>query len=167
MLTAYQRFERIVAFILSVLIAMIVAVALWGLVVDIVQLLRQGALDHLDHSTFQAVFGTIMTVLIAMEFNHTVLQATLTRDHVIEVKTVVLIAILAITRKFIVLEPDQTSAQIVAALALAVLVLGVTFWLIAKAEREEGRNRADRGPVAPGAPAAERRHGRRNQHHLV
>ncbi len=32
-----------------------------------------GALNPLNHRIFQTVFGEIMTVLIALEFNHTIL----------------------------------------------------------------------------------------------
>jgi uncharacterized membrane protein (DUF373 family) len=93
-----------------------------------------------------------MTVLIAMEFNHTILHATLRRDHVIEVKTVVLIGILALARKFIILEPDQTSADTLAALALSVLVLGATYWLIAKTDKVANGRRAPAASKRPAAP---------------
>jgi hypothetical protein len=36
-------------------------------------------MNPLEHSVFQQVFGEIMTVLIALEFNHT-LQYVITRE---------------------------------------------------------------------------------------
>jgi hypothetical protein len=43
----------------------------------------------------------IMTLLIAMEFNHSIVQAMDRLHRIIQVKTVVLISILALARKFI------------------------------------------------------------------
>ena len=49
-----------------------------------------------------------------------------------------LIALLAQSRKFIVLDSKVTEAQTIAALALATLVLGIVYWLL--------RERDDRLP---------------------
>lgn len=57
-LSGYERFECFVALILTLLIAAVIAVALWRLTYDVVD-------------TLQEVFGEILTVLIALEFNHT------------------------------------------------------------------------------------------------
>src|SRR5258707_1918286 len=39
-----------------------------------------GALNPLDHAMFQAVFGMVMTLLIAMEFKHSITRVMLRRD---------------------------------------------------------------------------------------
>jgi uncharacterized membrane protein (DUF373 family) len=70
-LTHYQRFESAVAFVLTVVIALIVLVALYRLCVGVVTALLFRAVDPLEHTVFQSVFGEIMTLLIALEFNHT------------------------------------------------------------------------------------------------
>ena len=71
----YGRFEQIVSWILTLCIAAIIAIALFRLVVTIFQLLVFGALNPLNHEEFEVIFGMIMTLLIAMEFNHSILQA--------------------------------------------------------------------------------------------
>ena len=53
------------------------------------------------------------------------------RDHIVQVKTVVLIALLAIARKFIILDLASAPMQI-AALALALVALGSVYWLMRK-----------------------------------
>ncbi|MDU7588409.1 MAG: phosphate-starvation-inducible PsiE family protein, partial [Acidovorax sp.] len=83
----------------------------------------------LDHKVFQTVFAMIMTLLIAMEFKHSIVKVALRKESVIQVKTVILIAILALARKFIILDPDVDPAK-VAALAGAILALGLTYWLM-------------------------------------
>ena len=70
-----------------------------------------------------------MTLLIAMEFKHSIVKVALRKESIIQVKTVILIAILALARKFIILEPDVDPAK-VAALAGTVLALGLTYWLM-------------------------------------
>src|ERR1700716_3326547 len=70
-LTYYQRFESAVALVLTAVIALIILVALYRLCVGVVAGLLLGALDPLEHSVFQTIFGQIMTLLIALEFNHT------------------------------------------------------------------------------------------------
>lgn len=52
LMTAYERFEHIVAFLLSAIIAMLIALALIQLLVRLVPLLLTGALDPLDHEVF-------------------------------------------------------------------------------------------------------------------
>ena len=78
---------------------------------------------------FQTVFGMIMTLLIAMEFKHSIVRVAMRRDSIIQVKTVILIGLIALSRKFVVLDPDTSPAK-VAALAGAVLALGLTYWLL-------------------------------------
>jgi uncharacterized membrane protein (DUF373 family) len=130
LMTAYERFEHVVAFLLSLVIAMLIAVALIQLYVRVVPLLVSGALDPLDHEVFQSLFGMVMTLLIALEFKHSIVRVALRRESIVQVKTVVLIALLALSRKFVVLEPGATGADMVAALAGATLVLGIVYWLL-------------------------------------
>lgn len=71
-----------------------------------------------------------MTLLIAMEFNHSILQAMERLHHIIQVTTVVLISILALARKFIMLNIEATPALTIVALAFAVIALGAAYWLM-------------------------------------
>jgi uncharacterized membrane protein (DUF373 family) len=135
LLTFYERFEQIVAFILSLIISLIVAIACFQLVISVVPLLLTGAIDLLDHTVFQGLFGSIMTLLIALEFKHSIIRVALRRESIVQVKTVVLIALIALSRKFVILDTGHTDAATIAALAGATLVLGVVYWLMR--ERDE------------------------------
>jgi len=70
-LTFYQRFESLTAFILTLVITLVILVALYRLIAEVLGALVFGAMNPLEYKVFQAVFGQIMTVLIALEFNHT------------------------------------------------------------------------------------------------
>lgn len=49
----YERFEQVIALVLSAVIAVIITIALWRLVREVVVMLILGSLDPLDHKVFQ------------------------------------------------------------------------------------------------------------------
>ena len=61
-LPGYQRFEVLVAVVLRGVIAAIIVVALYRLIVAVIDTLVIQALNPLDHVVFEAVFGAIMTL---------------------------------------------------------------------------------------------------------
>jgi small neutral amino acid transporter SnatA (MarC family) len=63
LLNFYGKFEQIVIFILTVLIAVFVIFAVWNLALKVLQSIASSTL-----SVFQTVFGVILTVIIALEF---------------------------------------------------------------------------------------------------
>ena len=129
LMTVYERFEQVVAITLSGVIAVVIVISLIQLIRLVFTLLVMDALNPLDHKVFQLVFGATMTLLIAMEFKHSIVKVALRKESIIQVKTVILIAILALARKLIILEPDVDPAK-VAVLAGTVLALGLTYWLM-------------------------------------
>ncbi|HFH3253110.1 phosphate-starvation-inducible PsiE family protein [Pseudomonas aeruginosa] len=129
LMTVYERFEQVVAITLSGVIAVVIVISLIQLIRLVFTLLVMDALNPLDHQVFQLVFGATMTLLIAMEFKHSIVKVALRKESIIQVKTVILIAILALARKLIILEPDIAPAK-VAVLAGMVLALGLTYWLM-------------------------------------
>lgn len=129
-LSYYQRFESLIAFVLTVVIGLTILAALYRLTADVVLGLVRGALDPLDHQAFQKIFGEIMTLLIALEFNHTLQYVVKREQSIVQTKVVVLIALLAIVRKFIILDIHDISAGHLLGLAAVTLVLGVSYRLI-------------------------------------
>src|ERR1700681_329456 len=129
-LTYYQRFESAVAFVLTMVIALIVLVALYRLCVGVVTAFLFGALNPLEHAAFQSIFGEIMTLLIALEFNHTLRYVVTKHQSIIQTKIVLLIALLAVARKFIILDIREASPGHLLGLSAITLALGVTYWLM-------------------------------------
>jgi hypothetical protein len=70
--------------------------------VRILLLMPSGRAEPVQQEVFQSVFGMVMTVLIALEFNHFMLGPSERRHGVGQVRTLVLIASLAVVRKCIV-----------------------------------------------------------------
>lgn len=142
-LTFYQRFEDGIVFILTALMALVIVLALWNLVLGIAKggvLMK--ALSPADHAAFQALFGMFFTVIIALEFKKSLLVLADRSDSVVQVRTVVLIALLAALRKLIILEPSETDAAHLFGLAAIILALGAVFWLVRdQDERRQWRER--------------------------
>lgn len=145
MMTLYERFEQVVAIVLSAVIAVIVVTSLVQLIREVFMLLVLDAFNPLDHKMFQTVFGMIMTVLIAMEFKHSIVRVVMGQDSIVQVKTVVLIALIALSRKFVILDPETSPAK-VAALSGAALALGIVYWLMR--ERDQRALDAERAAAA-------------------
>lgn len=131
-MTVYERFEQLVALVLTGLIAVIIVVALVELLKEVLRTVVAGSMDPLDHGLFQTLFGQILTLLIALEFKHSILKVVARKESIIQVKTVLLIGMLAISRKFMILDLDQVQADTIFALAAAVVGLAVAYWLIRK-----------------------------------
>jgi uncharacterized membrane protein (DUF373 family) len=129
-LSVYQRFETTVAFLLTAVIAGVIVIALSRLMITVVEVLIIRALNPLEHETFQMVFGEILTLLIALEFNHT-LQYVITREQgIVQARVVLIIAQLALARKVIVTDLTSVSASWLAALAALIVSLGAAYWLL-------------------------------------
>jgi uncharacterized membrane protein (DUF373 family) len=135
-LSIYQRFEHIVITILTALIAVIVVVAVWHLILKVLfGLVLPGNIDPSDYAMFQAVFGMIFAVIIALEFKKSLLVVAERRQNVVQIRSMVMIALLAICRKVIILDIKETDALEILALAAAILALGIVYWLIRGGER--------------------------------
>jgi len=129
-MTYYQRFESTVAAFLSVVIALVVVIALYRLTSGVLVSLVFGALDPLDPAVFQTIFGDLLTLLIALEFNHS-LQLVVTREQsLIQTKVVLLIALVALARKFIVMDIKEATSGLLFGLAAMALALGGVYWLM-------------------------------------
>jgi uncharacterized membrane protein (DUF373 family) len=129
-LSLYERFEQTVVSLLTLVIAIIIALAAWQLLLHTIKLVESHVVDAADSQVFQGLFGMVLTVLIALEFKHTLLVVKHHRRAIVQVRAVVLIALLALVRRFIILDLYQTTPSVVAALAGSALALGVVFWLV-------------------------------------
>ncbi len=138
--SVYEKFEHLIITLLTAIIATIVAAATWQLILHTFDLVRSHLLDPRDSQVFQTVFGMVLTVLIAMEFKHSLLIVLHQQRDIVQIRAVVLIALLAMVRKFIILDIYQTQPAAVFALAAASLSLGIVFWLV--------RNEDSPGPAS-------------------
>jgi uncharacterized membrane protein (DUF373 family) len=138
MLTFYQKFEHLVILVLTALIAVVIAAAVWNLAIKVLfSLVLADTFDPTDPAVFQTVFGMIFTVIIALEFKRSLVVLAERGDTVVQVRTVILIAMLAVVRKLIILDLTRTYAQELFGLAAAILALGAVYWLVREQDRRE------------------------------
>jgi len=133
-LTIFERFEYVVMLFVSFLLALIILVALFRLVENVYQLIISQITLRTDFKTFQITFGMLLTLLIAFEFRNSINAVLEGKGLLIQVKIILLIALIAVARKFLVLDPKDYEAGMVAAYAVVALSLGVIYWLLCKSE---------------------------------
>src|SRR5882672_5453471 len=118
-LTIYGRFEHIIVVILSVLIAFVILSATWQLAMSVGPLILAGGFDAVGQGAFQGIFGMIFIVLIALEFEHSLLVVLARHESIVRLRTVLVIAMLATVRKFIIVDINAIAADELLALAAA------------------------------------------------
>jgi uncharacterized membrane protein (DUF373 family) len=147
LLTGYERFEQTVSLALTVLVSVLVIVTLLELTYRVCRLVVFEIIDPNQPEIFQAIFGMVMTVLIALELNHSILSVLERQHGIIQVRTVVLIAILALVRKFILIDVARERPFTMLGLAASTLALGAVYWLVREQDQREAKEEGlDRKP---------------------
>lgn len=135
-LPIYERFEQIILRVLLLLISLAVLYSLAIAAVELVSHFRLGP-AFMESEVLQDTFGSILTVLILLEFNHSIAVAVRTRSGPIQVRIVVLIAILVIARKLILLDYKSVGLETLLGFGALALSLGGLYWLVADGDRRE------------------------------
>jgi uncharacterized membrane protein (DUF373 family) len=138
-LTLYGKFEHICVIVLTTLIAVIIVFSIWHLALNILYSILARTFDPTDYEVFQTVFGMIFTVIIALEFKRSLLVLAERSDSIVQVRSVLLIALLAVVRKLIILDLAHTEALNLLALAAAIIALGAAYWLVRDPDRRKRR----------------------------
>ena len=139
-LTSYQQFEQVVSRIIMAFIAVIIVYSIVLAAIELVQDFRLGP-QFLETEMLQDVFGSILTILILLEFNHSIAVSLKQKTGIIQARIVVLIAILVITRKIILLDFKTASIESLAAHAGVALALGALYWLMSASNRHAAPDR--------------------------
>ena len=130
------KFEAIVIFILSIMVALIVLISLLRIAMEFYSIFFQDmtSLHQLAFEDYQVLFGRILTLLISLEFLHSILKVVKVEDIKTLTLDVVLIAALAIARKLIVY--DYNNIEPVKAITLGGLLISIgLFYFLAKYQK--------------------------------
>lgn len=130
----YHRFELILTSVVVLVIGVIACVAVLRLIFAMIDLLLVKA-DILNPATFQTLFGMIFIVLIALEFNRTIIHSLSANVGVAQIKGVILVAIMVIVRKLIVSEPKSFTLELMLGMAALLLALGLLYFLVSWSHR--------------------------------
>jgi uncharacterized membrane protein (DUF373 family) len=134
-LTSYQRFEQVVSRIVMAFVAIVIVYAVILTAIELAVDFMLGR-AFMETELIQDVFGSILTILILLEFNHSIAVSLKHKLGIVQARTVVLIAILVVARKIILLDFKTASIETLAAHAGVALALGALYWLMVVANRQ-------------------------------
>ena len=138
--TFYERFELIVSCIVLFLVSTVIVYTTILTSIILIEDFLAG-MQFMDSGAFKDTFGLILTILILLEFNHSIVSALRQRAGSIQVSIIVLITITVIARKLILLDYASATPESLVGLGGLALALGALYWLIAGVERKQGRGR--------------------------
>jgi len=132
--TPYEWFEQIILGILVFIIGMII---IYSLSLSIIILSNDftSGFKFMEAGALQDTFGHILTVIILVEFNHSIVLAIRQRSGAIQVRIVVLITIIVLARKLVLLDYASASMETLLGLGGLALSLGGLYWLISNGEQ--------------------------------
>ncbi|SHI61292.1 Uncharacterized membrane protein, DUF373 family [Malonomonas rubra DSM 5091] len=131
----YQWFELLTVAVLTLLVAVSVVLTLTHAGYELFHSIGAGV-HKFGHDQFVTVFGAFMTVLIALEFNHTVLPEISSGTPIVKVRAVILVALLALARKMVLVDYHKEDWASLFGLAALVLAATVAYWVVRKDELE-------------------------------
>jgi len=128
--------NRIIRHVATVIAVIMTLVIVWG-VADIVYVLYQRLMDPnppfmlLEIKDILATFGAFMAVLIAIEIYHNIILYTQDhRDHHLAIEIVLGTALMAISRKVIVFDFNETIPEHIYGSAAVIFALVIGYYLI-------------------------------------
>ena len=131
---AYDQFERIISAILLITISIIIIYSTGLMMITLAGDFHAG-LHFAEQGALKDTFGLILSLLILIEFNHSIVLALRRRSGILEVRVVILIAIIVIARKLILLDYTNTTLEMLLGLGGLALSLGALYWLLTDIER--------------------------------
>jgi uncharacterized protein YacL len=136
-LSLYERFQQAVVAVLTLVIAVIVTISIWQLLLHTLQLVQNHVVTPADPQVFQGLFGMVLTVLIALEFKHTLLVVKHHLRAIVQIRAVVLIAPISPCTQVHHSGSLSDPLNVIAALAGAALALGLVFSLVGTYKQPE------------------------------
>jgi uncharacterized membrane protein (DUF373 family) len=129
MIEAIRKFERVIFISLLVMMSLVVMLATielgWIIIKDIIT----PPIFLLEINELFEIFGLFMLVLIGLELLETIAK-TYSSDKVNHAQIVMAVAIIAISRKVIILDVEKYSGQALMGIAAIILALSLGYFLV-------------------------------------
>ena len=135
-----ELFERFIIFILLAILGIIVLLSTYELVVilirDIISSLQGGEVFILLNSAdLLNVFSFVLLIIIGLELFEAVKQHL--KSHVLQAEIILIVALTAIARKVIILDYSTTEPIALIGIALLVVALASSYFLIKRANKQD------------------------------
>ena len=132
---ALKHFERLIVLFLIVMMVVVISLATIELGWLIAQDMLTPPVFLLEIDELLDIFGFFLLILIGIELLETI-KAYLT-DHIIHVELVLEVALIAIARKVIILDPKELPSLRLLGIAALIVALAMAFSLEKQARRKE------------------------------
>ena len=133
--TLLTKAQKIIAFLLGILLIVVVALSTLHLGVLITQEIWKTPRFVIPVQGLLEIFSFFLLILIGLELLET-LKAYLKKD-VVHVRLVLEVALIAIARKIIILEPGDVPGSTMFGVAALILALAVAFYLERQARKDQ------------------------------
>jgi uncharacterized membrane protein (DUF373 family) len=139
----YAGFEMLISSLLLIFVSILIIYTTVILATTLFEQFRANA-SFADVTALKDIFGLVLTVLIMVEFNHSIVLSMRERLGGLQVRVIVMITIVVIARKLILLDYSTATWQTLLGLGALALVLGLLYWLLSEVE---SRRRAAGLPI--------------------
>jgi uncharacterized membrane protein (DUF373 family) len=126
---SYEIFERIASRIVMLFIAIIIVYTLILMAMTLFDQIKFSP-AYIDTDSLRDVFGSLLSILILIEFNHSIALAISRRSGILQARPIILITILVIARKVILLDFATATFEQMIGIGAIALAFGLLFWLI-------------------------------------
>ena len=128
----FGKAEMVISLLLAIIILIIVFVALIRIIYFTYTLI---VLDlytpkNISFEDYKIVFGRVMTLLISLEFMNSIIKILKTHEMRTLILDVLLITVLAISRKLIIFDYDHHEPDIVFGLGFLLISIGIVYFLV-------------------------------------
>jgi uncharacterized membrane protein (DUF373 family) len=128
-LAPYELFEQITSRIVMFFISIVIVYSLILMGIELSEQLGLG-LTFIENESLRDVFGSILTILILIEFNHSIAVALSKKSGILQARPIVLITILVIARKVILIDFNTATFEQLIAISGMAVAFGVLYWLM-------------------------------------
>jgi uncharacterized membrane protein (DUF373 family) len=135
-LNLIENMEGIVSKLLSVAMLLVILVAIFDLGNFLIRELFSEPYGFFN-TTLIEIFGLFLNILIALEILDNIVAYL--KKHTIQVELVIITSLIAVARKLIILDLTKTTGTQLIGLAIAIIALSISYWLIRLTNARQSR----------------------------
>jgi len=106
----HARFETVVSLVIVTVLSLLILILTAQLIFAVVAIFP-ASLEGLAIVDVQAVFGLVLSVLIALEFGRSITESLTTSRVIMQTRAIILIAVLTVVRKLMLIDMSDVSLQ--------------------------------------------------------
>lgn len=137
MMRYVTKFERAVTAVLLLMMVVVVVLSVADLGLLLARDIVSPPIAFLDEGELIEIFGFFLLVLIGIELLETIKAYVNSAE--IRTEMIILAALIALSRKLIILKIENMSSASLLGLAAAIVALGITYFLVRQSHRRAGR----------------------------